>query len=341
MLLGRGAMTQPSKFCSSRCSQIVVMIALAAGCAAPLRQARTSSSEPDREREQQTRDRLTSARCGGGWSVLFPGAGQLCTGKTAEGTTLMALGAAELGTGVAVAASTPEGVEHPGAAVPLLAFQDLWVYGIVDAVLDRQRASGLRYVPEETLGELATAPFNPRVLKQPDVWAGVIGLTAAGVGLSLLAGEHLRTGHFGESPNLFGRQLNPPVGYPLAATVGAALFLQVAVAAESAFRGYVQSELTRNTGPTTGWLVGSLIFGASHALNALVLPGDQQARYLYIAVPGITLVGSYLGLSYRWHGYSLAPPVALHFWYDFLLSAVFFAADPQHSPLSASVAMPF
>jgi membrane protease YdiL (CAAX protease family) len=333
-------MTLRSKFCSLRCSQIAVVIALV-GCATPLRQARTSSNEPEREREQESRRRLADAPCGGGWSVLFPGAGQLCYGKTREGTILMALGAAELGTGLAVAASQPKGFDHPGAAVPLLAFQDLWVYGVVDAVLDRQRAAGLRYVPEDTLGELAAAPFNPRVLAQPDVWAGVIGLTAAGVGLSLLAGEHLRTGHFGESPNVFGRELRPPLGYPLAGAVGVGLFEQVAIAEETTFRGYIQSELTRNTNPTVGWLVGSLIFGATHALNALVLPGDQQARYLAIAVPGITVVGSYLGLSYRWHGYSLAPPVALHFWYDFLLSAVFFAADPQHSPLSASVAIPF
>jgi membrane protease YdiL (CAAX protease family) len=254
---------------------------------------------------------------------------------------MMALGAAELGTGITVAASSPDGVEHPGAAIPLIAFQDLWVYGIVDAVLDRQRAAGVPYVPEETLGELAAAPFNPRVLKRADVWAGILGLTAAGVGLSVLSGEHLHTGHFGQSANLFGKQLRPPLGYPLAATVGAALFEQVAIAEETTFRGYIQSDLTRRTDPTTGWLVGSLIFGATHALNALALPGDQQVRYLAVAVPGITLVGSYLGLSYRWHGYSLAPPVALHFWYDFLLSAVFFVADPQHSPLSASVAMPF
>jgi membrane protease YdiL (CAAX protease family) len=215
------------------------------------------------------------------------------------------------------------------------------VYGVVDTVLDRQRAAHLPYVPEETLGELAAAPFNPRVLRRPGVWAGIVGLTAAGVGLSVLAGEHLRTGHFGESPNLFGQQLRPPIGYPLAAAVGTALFLQVAIAEEATFRGYIQSDLTRKAGPTAGWLVGSLIFGATHALNALVLPPGERARYLAIAVPGITLVGSYLGLSYRWSGYSLAPPVALHFWYDFLQSAVFFAADPQHSPLSASVAMPF
>jgi hypothetical protein len=37
----------------------------------------------------------------------------------------------------------------------------------------------------------------------------------------------------------------------------------------------------------------------------------------------------------------LAPSVAEHFWYDFLGSAVFFILDPQHSPLSAGLTVPF
>jgi hypothetical protein len=31
----------------------------------------------------------------------------------------------------------------------------------------------------------------------------------------------------------------------------------------------------------------------------------------------------------------------VHFWYDLLLSATFFAVDPQSSPLSAKVTVPF
>jgi hypothetical protein len=54
-----------------------------------------------------------------------------------------------------------------------------------------------------------------------------------------------------------------------------------------------------------------------------------------------TTASSRLGLSYRWNRYSLAPSVAEHFWYDFLQSAVFFVIDPQHSPLSATLAFRF
>jgi hypothetical protein len=43
-------------------------------------------------------------------------------------------------------------------------------------------------------------------------------------------------------------------------------------------------------------------------------------------VPFITVLGGYLGMSYRWHDYALAAPVAIQFG-DFLLSATFFAMD--------------
>jgi hypothetical protein len=53
------------------------------------------------------------------------------------------------------------------------------------------------------------------------------------------------------------------------------------------------------------------------------------------------VLGGYLGLSYRWHGYGLAAPVAIHFWYDLLISAASFAMDPRHNQLSGSIALPF
>jgi membrane protease YdiL (CAAX protease family) len=324
-----------------RIATLAASATLVFGCGPPLRQARTTIDQPVSSDEADAARRLEARACGPGWSVAFPGLGQLCTGKTAAGAALMTLGTAQLGTAIAVASQASEGLEHPGAALPLVGLQDVWLYGIMDTVFDRQRAARLRYVPPDTPGELVLASFNWQVLRRPTVWAGILGLTAAGVGLSVLAGERLRTGHFGDDANLFGRQFSPPVGYPLAAGVGLVLFQQVAIAEEAVFRGYVQSDIARATNPTTGWLVGSLIFGGAHALNALVLPPEKRLKYLAIGVPTITVLGSYLGWAYRRADYSLAPSVALHFWYDFLLSAVFFAADPQSSPLAARVVLPF
>jgi membrane protease YdiL (CAAX protease family) len=302
---------------------------------------RTSFDAPPTDAELESTTRLADASCSGNWGLLFPGLAQLCTGRRAEGAVLMSLAAAEAATAIAVGTSSPQGVDHPGAGLPLIALQDAWLYGVVDSVLDRQRALHLRYVPTERLSELALAPFNPKVLSRPDVWAGLLGMVSFGVAASVLAGEKLRTGHYGERPNIFGRQVAPAIGYPIGAAVGAALFEHVAIAEETTFRGWLQSDFSRSMGPTGGWIVGSLVFGGTHALNALLLPADERAAYLGIGVPAITVIGSYLGLTYRWHDYSLLSPVALHFWYDFLLSAVYFVADPTSSPLSASVALPF
>ena len=68
---------------------------------------------------------------------------------------------------------------------------------------------------------------------------------------------------------------------------------------------------------------------------------DQRLKYLAVGVPFITLLGSYLGLAYRESRYSLAPSVAIHFWYDLLLEAVSFLGDPKNSPLAVAWGTPF
>jgi membrane protease YdiL (CAAX protease family) len=153
--------------------------------------------------------------------------------------------------------------------------------------------------------------------------------------------DDVRTDRAGQDPTIFGHDIDGRVGYPLAFGIGSALFSHVAVAEETVFRGYIQSTLARSFGETAGWLVGSVIFGATHALNALLLPPEQRAKYLYIGVPVITLTGTWLGYAYKSSGYSLAPSVAVHFWYDLLLSATFFVLDPKGSPLAARVTIPF
>jgi len=309
-----------------------------------MRPARTSPDHTPSERELYAAQRVADAECGPAMNLLFPGIAQMCQGRTAEGATMTALGAAELGTGVAVGLSREEGIDgfsHPGAAVPLLAFQNLWIASYADAVFEEQRARRMLYVPEDTPGELVIAPFNGNVLGHTDVWLGTAVTLALGIGLSALVDENLTTTHLGDDTNLFGRTFSPAVGYPAAGAVGAGLFSHVAVGEESLFRGMLQSHMARETDPTSGWVGSSIVFGVAHAPNSLALPNEDRAKYLALGVPFITVLGSYLGLSYQWHDYSLAAPVAIHFWYDFLLSATFFALDPMESPLAASVAIPF
>jgi membrane protease YdiL (CAAX protease family) len=128
---------------------------------------------------------------------------------------------------------------------------------------------------------------------------------------------------------------------PVAAAIGVVLFEQVALAEEMTFRGVLQSSLARSLGETPGWLSASLLFGVIHSTNVVFLEGSQRLTYLAVGVPFITLLGTYLGLAYRSSGYSLAPSVAIHFWYDLLLEAAAFVADPKNSPLAVTWGMPF
>ncbi|MEZ4220215.1 MAG: CPBP family intramembrane glutamic endopeptidase [Polyangiaceae bacterium] len=309
-----------------------------------MQRARLSPREAPSPREDEAARRDREAACAADTALFFPGLGHVCQGRTAEAATLMSLGAAELGTAVAVAVHRDEGLDgfsHPAAAVPLVGFQNVYLYSWADAKFQEDRARHLPYVPQDTMAELAYAPFNPSVLSEPDVWAITLVSLAAGIGLSGLVDESLSTDDVGDEPNLFGKRLRPGIGYPLAGLTGVGLFEHVALGEESIFRGTIQSEMARQADEDSAWVASSLVFGFAHAPNALALePGDRVA-YLAFGVPFITVLGSSLGLSYRLHDYSLAAPVAIHFWYDFLLSATFFALHPQDSPLSARVSFAF
>ena len=300
---------------------------------------RRTPDEPAGDREVEAERHFREPGCKPPLSAFFPGLGQMSCGRPGEGATLAVLGAAELGT--ALAAGAARGFDSAAAEVPLLAYADLLTASTIDLVLDAQRAERLPFVPQESLSELARAPFDARVLSRPAVWAGIAGAVAASVALSRLVDGPLDTRNFGTRPVLFGSSLQAAVGYPLATAIGIGLFEHVAVAEESAFRGVLQSGWSRKSGETAGWAWASLSFGLLHVGNLPFVDRKDRLKYLYSAVPFITLLGGYLGLTYRWSGYGLSAPVAVHFWYDFLIEAVDFLADPKNSPLSMRLGFSF
>ncbi len=304
-----------------------------------MHEARLVSGSPPSERELEARERVIGGNCDARYGLLFPGLGQLCRGRAVEGSLMAGLGMAELST--ALASGAKNGFNQPGAAVPLLAFGDLLTYSVMDSVLESHRAARLRFVPQESPAELARAPFSAQVLKRPSVWAGIAVTLAAGLVVSRIVDGPLNTQNFAKRPVLFGREMNSAIGYPLAASIGVGLFEHVALAEESAFRGVLQSSWARSWGEERGWIYGSLAFGLLHASNVFFMNSSDRVNYLAVGVPFITLLGSYLGLAYRWNDYSLAPSVAIHFWYDFLIEAVSFVADPKNSPLAVAWGVPF
>ena len=84
-------------------------------------------------------------------------------------------------------------------------------------------------------------------------------------------------------------------------------------------------------------LVAPLVGRRGQVLGALYLddPGT-----IAIAVPVITVLGTSLGLAYQRTGHKLSTSVAMHFWYDFLLSAFAFAADPNHQVFVVNYSSP-
>jgi len=107
----------------------------------------------------------------------------------------------------------------------------------------------------------------------------------------------------------------------------------VGVGEEALFRGVVQPALSEPLGEWGGWAIASLLFGAAHAGNFAT--GETDLATAAAALPFLTCVGSYLGLVSMKTGHQLESSVALHFWYDFLLSTTAFIADPEHQPFVA------
>ena len=201
-----------------------------------MKEARIIQDSPPNEGEIEARERIISHPCKVGRGLLLPGYMQMCRGRNGEGVVLAGLGIAELATGIT--AGVTSGFDSAAAGVPLLALGDLVTASVMDAVLESQRAATLRFVPQESLSDLARAPFARDVLSRPAVWAGILGTFAAGIAVSRLIDGPINTQDFGHRPVLFGHELNSAVGYPLAGAIGIGLFEHVSIAElETAQRG--------------------------------------------------------------------------------------------------------
>jgi membrane protease YdiL (CAAX protease family) len=291
-----------------------------------------------------------------GFSVLCPGCGYFYLRDPTRAVAYLGAAGALLGAALLVQDQTPvdDSGGHPdGRAMPLeMAIQELWFYGIFASYRDARLArddAGARYpVAREHLTEMVIAPFNPHVLKSPYVWAGLPVLIGAAVGYGVLVSHFVSidngppTRSLGDPGGVrfFGHHYGTAAGFALGSGYNATLYDMVAVGEESLFRGVVQSGLSETSlGLWGGWAVGSAIFGGIHAFNFI---GEEQGfKTAAVAVPYITLTGSYLGYVFIKKDFSLLTGVAIHFWYDFALATIDFIADPDHQPFVARVAFPF
>ncbi|HEY4178806.1 MAG TPA: CPBP family intramembrane glutamic endopeptidase [Kofleriaceae bacterium] len=315
-------------------------------------------ADPDprvRQAAEQARQRLWpwGKSPGKAAALSIIGLGQFYLRDNQAGTAYLLTTGALVGSGLALVANHDVSIDGPSdsAKVPLglglaTAGQNLLFYGIFDSYRDarvlRGDAGYSFHITHESLDELALAPFNPSVLKSPWVWGGVPAALAFGLGASILIDKIDGSDTQGrptifdvKKVNVFGHKFNRGAGFAAGAGYFGALFGTVGVGEESLFRGVIQTEMEERFGTVPGLVLGSVIFGSVHTLNFV----DDPKQALY-AVPVITVVGTTLGLAYQHTGHQLKTGVAMHFWYDTLLSLAAFAIDPDHQPFVVNYSMP-
>ena len=170
------------------------------------------------------------------------------------------------------------------------------LYSIYSSYRD---AGGLgEYKKNETIQDLAYAPFNPNILKNPYVFAPIIFFTAL-AGLSDLSDN-------GSNPTLGPDSLKKD------GSLYAGSFLtgiSPAIGEEAFFRGYLNQRLSMSYGTTTGLGISSTLFMLAHEGNSDATDG-RLVRFLG---------GVYLGYIHMKHGYDIRPSIAAHFWWNFII----------------------
>jgi membrane protease YdiL (CAAX protease family) len=321
----------------------------------------SARADPDpavRQAAQRARDRLwrrsRDPHVAAAWSVLCPGCGQFYLHDSTAAEAQLVATAGLLAGGQLLVGNDSVNVDHAaGSTSAAVGFamasvgQDLWFYSIFDAYRSarvlRDDAGYRHPITRETLPELATAPFRPSVLARPWVWGGVPLALGAALGLEYLFDRGSLSSHGSifdvRSINVLGHTFQSrPLGFAAGEAYWAALFAPVGVGEEALFRGYLQTELEEQLGTYGGLAAASGIFGAFHVVN-FIGPG-QDIKQAAFALPVIASVGAAAGLAYIHTGHRLETSVAMHFWYDFLLSTVAFAADPQNQPFVVQFGMP-
>jgi membrane protease YdiL (CAAX protease family) len=320
----------------------------------------SAQGDPDprvRAAAARARDRLwpwdKGPNAAAGWSLLCPGCGQLYLRNYATGAAQLAATAGLIAGGAALISGHTIGLDtaSDSAAAPIglqlaQAGQNMWFYSIFDAYRTARALrddAGYRHpITRESLAYLASAPFRPSVIARPWVWAGVPLALAGALGVSYLADRGSISGRRSifdlRGLNVLGHNFRSRAGaFAAGETYLAALFDPVGVGEESLFRGFFQAEFDERLGTYGGLAAASGLFGAVHALN-FIAPGEDPKQAL-IAVPVIAAIGSGLGLAYIRTGYKLETSVAMHFWYDFLLSTAAFIVDPEHQPFVVQYGM--
>src|SRR3990167_307575 len=244
-------------------------------------------------------------------SILIPGLGHVYLGEYGTASKLFGASTFSAGVGVSLAQDPTSSDESHFLTISSCT----WSYGIYAAYRDARLHNGSGYytyvMPKEDFSDLAFAPVQWGVLKKPEVWGGFLGAMTLAAGISYFAYSNAPDAKVALSSS---SSFTPLIAWP------------VGIGEESLFRGFLQSTFSESLTPLGGIALSSLLFGAAHIPNALLLPKQERNQYYAISLPFITALGSYMvWMTYKNH--SLQESTALHVWYDFTLFAIEAAAN--------------
>lgn len=255
---------------------------------------------------------------------LFPGLGHVYLGDMKTAGALA--GSTGLGMGLGAYSKTREAIP----ITSLVTVNTAWYYSIYSAYRDvriyNQDRGYIYKMPTDSFGELASAPFNFRILKKPEVWGGFLGFMALAAGTSYFAYPQEAQIH---------HNLSTGIELPF-------LALPIGIGEEALFRGFLQPYFSETLSPWGGITLSSLMFGAMHIPNALFLPAEHQWRYYSFSLPLITTMGAYFGwMTHK--NRSLKESVSLHTWYDFSIFTAGLLASQAAIPgkRTFAIAIPF
>lgn len=262
-------------------------------------------------------------------SSIVPGLGHVYLDDMKTASALM--GAAVCGAGLYFSPAT----RNPSVrGFVFSTFLATSFYSVYAAYRDTRLYNGVSQytysMPMDSLADLTYAPFKWSVIKKPEVWGGVLG--ALGLASIVYAVAHPR-GTEKIHKNLAASTYHH---LPIRA-------LPVGVGEEAYFRGYLQSALSENWGPTAGIAVSSIFFGAAHFQNAQYLRKSDRWRYYTFSMPLIATIGAYLGWLTQ-KNRSMQESVAIHTWYDAIVFSLDFLYDYKASiatPKEFTVSIPF
>lgn len=152
--------------------------------------------------------------------------------------------------------------------------------------------------PAESLGDLSLAPFRWEYLSRPTTFIPLL--------IPL---------YYALSPATSGQLIYAPDDSISRNELrGLAFFTHemVAVGEESFFRGFLNNSLSDYLGPGFGLVTSSAIFGVAHTGTG----GTADAA-------SASLFGGYLGYIQQSNEYRIGQGVALHFWWNFIVTLAF------------------